>query len=137
MKPIALVVLVLLAGCRGSCSGPEEATDNSPPAELTDISLPPEAPDQYACAADDDCVFAPWHYDDAPCCNVGSPYGLVQARAFVEWRDRWQTEACGEVDCAPFLEEHMPMGAPSPPAPCYFEPRCSDGACSDSCGISR
>jgi len=99
------------------------------------FTLPNGTPDQLACMADAECVAAPYHFDDAPCCNSDT-YTSVQSRRFLAWRDEWQAAECAAVDCEAVNVAHTNPNTPpaTPPPPCYFEPRCTQGRCGGSCG---
>lgn len=84
------------------------------------------------CTQDSDCALAPWPIDDAPCCDA--PYKMVQSKRAVEARAalRRDSAACHAFDCAAVMTRFQGP-PPTPPAKCYFEPRCRNARCGDSC----
>ena len=76
---------------------------------------------EHACTTDDDCVVAPWYYNQSCCPSVCSP-GEIQNRAFAEAVDKQVTSHCNESACIDFI--------------CLEEPRrrwpaCDHGRCID------
>ncbi len=85
-----------------------------------------EAPDPVACAADADCIGNTLLGADG-CCR--DPLTLLpHSKAYDAWQGARQSgPECADVTCPP------PPDA-GEPADCYFDVRCVEGACRNSCG---
>jgi hypothetical protein len=124
IRSLSFFTLALVA-CGGACGGGAGGVGAEPPEDWA------AAPDQYACATDEDCTLAAYHFEDEPCCNAS--FTSVQSGRFVTWRDRWQAAECTDVDCDAARASRQSTLSPQQPLPCYFEPRCNGGQCGGSC----
>jgi hypothetical protein len=114
MRALVVVVGGLMIACSGSRPGSAGAEDRQS-----------STPDRLACQVDADCVSAPLHAPDEPCCDTGVHLGVV-SRAYEDWRRAHRLQHCADVACPA-------LPSPTPPRPCATEPRCLAGQCSGSC----
>ncbi|MBZ0117389.1 MAG: hypothetical protein K8H88_10360 [Sandaracinaceae bacterium] len=131
-------LLALLALLALGCSAPAEQATAQPQTGPTSAApatpdgwrwtLPAGAPDPLSCSRNEDCVVEPYPYSPSGCCAA---FAAPMTRAFASWYAAWIAQHCtgGRADCTGV---DLP-GAPSPPAPCYFEPRCNEGRCGSGC----
>lgn len=84
----------------------------------------PGAPDPVMCEEDADCMGDTTLGEDG-CCNEPTTIKAF-SKDYRKWTSEWRKRSCEDVTCPP-------PPNPAQPADCYFQVRCVESACVNSC----